>query len=157
MWKLWMLFDPRRVLVGLSVFLFALAILIHFILLSINDRAEIGDEGIDVLLRPRSTRQSGVEHRQPQGLVVRRLALIPLFPGRDFEGQHVAAAAFLRAMAIAFVGQEKPKGGQDKGPEPPLVGVGTIEVSAFQHADEKILREILGLVRRITAAADIGI
>jgi light-harvesting complex 1 alpha chain len=34
MWKLWMLFDPRRVLVGLSVFLFALAILIHFILLS---------------------------------------------------------------------------------------------------------------------------
>lgn len=34
MWRLWMLFDPRRVLVGLSVFLFALAILIHFILLS---------------------------------------------------------------------------------------------------------------------------
>jgi DNA-binding transcriptional LysR family regulator len=50
---------------------------IHFILLSINDRAEIGDEGIDVLLRPRSTRQSGVEHRQPQGLVVRRLAQSP--------------------------------------------------------------------------------
>ena len=34
MWRLWMLFDPRRVLVALSVFLFALAILIHFILLS---------------------------------------------------------------------------------------------------------------------------
>lgn len=34
MWRIWMLFDPRRVLVGLSVFLFALAILIHFILLS---------------------------------------------------------------------------------------------------------------------------
>ncbi len=34
MWKLWMLFDPRRVIVGLSAFLFALAILIHFILLS---------------------------------------------------------------------------------------------------------------------------
>lgn len=34
MWRLWMLFDPRRVLVGLSVFLFALALLIHFILLS---------------------------------------------------------------------------------------------------------------------------
>ncbi|MDN2566048.1 light-harvesting antenna LH1, alpha subunit [Aquibium sp. A9E412] len=34
MWRIWMLFDPRRALVGLSVFLFALALLIHFILLS---------------------------------------------------------------------------------------------------------------------------
>ena len=34
MWRVWMLFDPRRVLVSLSVFLFVLAILIHFILLS---------------------------------------------------------------------------------------------------------------------------
>jgi light-harvesting complex 1 alpha chain len=34
MWKVWLLFDPRRVLVGLFVFLFVLALLIHFILLS---------------------------------------------------------------------------------------------------------------------------
>ncbi len=34
MWRIWLLFDPRRVLVALSVFLFTLAILIHFILLS---------------------------------------------------------------------------------------------------------------------------
>ncbi|MEM9739689.1 MAG: light-harvesting antenna LH1, alpha subunit [Pseudomonadota bacterium] len=34
MWRLWLLFDPRRMLVALSVFLFTLAILIHFILLS---------------------------------------------------------------------------------------------------------------------------
>jgi light-harvesting complex 1 alpha chain len=34
MWRLWQLFDPRRALVGLSIFLFTLAILIHFILLS---------------------------------------------------------------------------------------------------------------------------
>lgn len=34
MWKIWLLFDPRRVLIALSVFLFSLAILIHFILLS---------------------------------------------------------------------------------------------------------------------------
>ena len=33
MWRLWTLFDPRRVLVALGVFLFTLAILIHFILL----------------------------------------------------------------------------------------------------------------------------
>ena len=36
MWRVWMLFDPRRVLVSLSVFLFVLAIVIHFILLSTN-------------------------------------------------------------------------------------------------------------------------
>lgn len=34
MWRVWMLFDPRRALVALAVFLFALAIFIHFILLS---------------------------------------------------------------------------------------------------------------------------
>jgi light-harvesting complex 1 alpha chain len=36
MYKIWLLFDPRRVLVALSVFLFVLALLIHFILLSTN-------------------------------------------------------------------------------------------------------------------------
>jgi light-harvesting complex 1 alpha chain len=34
MWRLWLLFDPRRVLIALGTFLFGLAILIHFILLS---------------------------------------------------------------------------------------------------------------------------
>ena len=34
MFRVWLLFDPRRVLVALSVFLFVLALLIHFILLS---------------------------------------------------------------------------------------------------------------------------
>ena len=34
MWRLWMLFDPRRTLVALFTFLFGLALLIHFILLS---------------------------------------------------------------------------------------------------------------------------
>ena len=34
MWRMWLLFDPRRVLVALGVFLFTLALLIHFILLS---------------------------------------------------------------------------------------------------------------------------
>ncbi|WP_456307603.1 light-harvesting antenna LH1, alpha subunit [Rhodopila globiformis] len=31
---MWLLFDPRRILVALGVFLFVLALLIHFILLS---------------------------------------------------------------------------------------------------------------------------
>jgi light-harvesting complex 1 alpha chain len=34
MWRIWLLFDPRRALVALAVFLFTLALLIHFILLS---------------------------------------------------------------------------------------------------------------------------
>ncbi|MCE4225987.1 light-harvesting protein [Methylobacterium sp. C25] len=34
MHKIWLLFDPRRTLVALFTFLFILALLIHFILLS---------------------------------------------------------------------------------------------------------------------------
>ncbi|MGA7804714.1 light-harvesting antenna LH1, alpha subunit [Bradyrhizobium sp.] len=34
MWRIWLLFDPRRVLIMLFAFLFGLAIVIHFILLS---------------------------------------------------------------------------------------------------------------------------
>jgi light-harvesting complex 1 alpha chain len=34
MWRVWMLFDPRRTLIALFTFLFTLAIVIHFILLS---------------------------------------------------------------------------------------------------------------------------
>lgn len=34
MWRMWQLFDPRTALVGLFTFLFALALVIHFMLLS---------------------------------------------------------------------------------------------------------------------------
>ncbi|TKD50950.1 light-harvesting antenna LH1, alpha subunit [Sphingomonas baiyangensis] len=34
MWRTWLIFDPRRTLVALFIFLFVLALLIHFILLS---------------------------------------------------------------------------------------------------------------------------
>jgi light-harvesting complex 1 alpha chain len=34
MWRMWLVFDPRRTLIALFTFLFALALLIHFILLS---------------------------------------------------------------------------------------------------------------------------
>ena len=34
MWRLWLIFDPRRTLVAFAMFLFVLALLIHFILLS---------------------------------------------------------------------------------------------------------------------------
>ena len=36
MWRTWMMFDGRRLLTALAVFLFVLAVLIHFILLSTN-------------------------------------------------------------------------------------------------------------------------
>lgn len=34
MWKVWLIFDPRRTLVAIATFLAILALLIHFILLS---------------------------------------------------------------------------------------------------------------------------
>ena len=34
MWRIWLIFDPRRALIALFVFLFVLALVIHFILLS---------------------------------------------------------------------------------------------------------------------------
>jgi len=42
-------------------------------LVSVDDRADIGDKGIDVLVRVRSVRQRGGPRPEPQGLVVRKL------------------------------------------------------------------------------------
>ena len=36
MWRIWQMFDPRRTLIALFTFLFALALLIHFILLVVT-------------------------------------------------------------------------------------------------------------------------
>lgn len=33
-WRIWLVFDPRRTLILQAVFLFALAVMIHFVLLS---------------------------------------------------------------------------------------------------------------------------
>lgn len=44
MWRVWLLFDPRRTLIALFTFLFGLALLIHFILLS-TDRFNWLDGG----------------------------------------------------------------------------------------------------------------
>jgi len=53
MWRIWLLFDPRRALVALATFLFGLAILIHFILLS-TDR-------FNWIEGPSATRTSAVQ------------------------------------------------------------------------------------------------
>jgi light-harvesting complex 1 alpha chain len=34
MWRIWQTFNPQRILSALAIFLFTLAVLIHFILLS---------------------------------------------------------------------------------------------------------------------------
>ena len=47
---------------------------IEILLLSVDDLAEIGDKGVDVLVRPRGLRQRGGQHSEAQGLVVRKLA-----------------------------------------------------------------------------------
>ena len=36
MWRIWRLFDPLRTMVAQAVFLFAIAVMIHLILLSTN-------------------------------------------------------------------------------------------------------------------------
>jgi light-harvesting complex 1 alpha chain len=33
-WRIWLIFDPRRALILQAIFLFALAVMIHFVLLS---------------------------------------------------------------------------------------------------------------------------
>ena len=61
MWRVWLKFDPRRVLLLLSVFLFTLAVLIHFILLSSErynwlDQAEAVESGSHIeMLDPAKT------------------------------------------------------------------------------------------------------
>ena len=44
MWRIWQTFEPRRTLTALFIFLFVLALLIHFILLS-TDRFNWLDGG----------------------------------------------------------------------------------------------------------------
>ena len=65
MWRIWLLFDPRRVLIGLAVFLFSLAILIHFVLLS-TDKYNWIDGPM--------TKQVSVNEVVPEALPSKRLA-----------------------------------------------------------------------------------
>jgi light-harvesting complex 1 alpha chain len=46
MWKVWLLFDPRRTLVALFTFLFVLALLIHFLLLGSDRFNWLGHEPV---------------------------------------------------------------------------------------------------------------
>lgn len=84
-------------------------------------------------------------------------ALVALFAGGEFEGDEEAAAAFLRALAVLFVGDEVFQRGQDEGAKAAFGGVGAVEVAAFQEAEEELLGEVLGLIGRGAAAAQVGV
>jgi light-harvesting complex 1 alpha chain len=60
MWRIWLLFDPRRTLVALFTFLFVLALLIHFIVLS--------TERFNWLAGPAPAETGAVEITQPYHL-----------------------------------------------------------------------------------------
>ena len=47
MWKVWQIFDPRRTLIAIFAFLFVLALLIHFILLSTDRYNWLDAAGMD--------------------------------------------------------------------------------------------------------------
>lgn len=51
---------------------------VRLILISVNDPAQVGDEGIDVFIRPRSLRQRGGEHKQQQSVIMRKLLYSPM-------------------------------------------------------------------------------
>jgi hypothetical protein len=88
---------------------------------------------------------------------VRRLTLVPLFAGREFKRHTGTATAFARELAVLFVGHKEFQGSQNKGAKPALFRVSAIEISAFQHVHEELLREILRLFSRITTPAEIGV
>jgi hypothetical protein len=115
-------------------------------------------------LAPQSLHDS-IEHRKRPTpfedplwrLIMGRLALIALFAGQKFERQNHTSTAFVRALAVFFVGHKVFQACQKEAPEPALSRVSAIEISPFEHAEEEFLREILRLIGRIAAPAQIGI
>jgi light-harvesting complex 1 alpha chain len=68
MWRLWLLFDPRRALIALFTFLFALALVIHFILLS-TDRfnwLQGGTSASTAMTMPQAEENSSLVARNTQ-------------------------------------------------------------------------------------------
>ena len=61
MHRLWMMFDPRQVMVGISAFLFTLALMIHFILLSTERYDWLGDPNAGGMAAV-STQQEAAPH-----------------------------------------------------------------------------------------------
>ena len=65
MWRIWKIFDPRRMLIALFTFLFALALVIHFILLSTSRFNWL--EGPQVSVVPELVQQAPAAYAERQG------------------------------------------------------------------------------------------
>jgi DNA-binding transcriptional LysR family regulator len=65
---------------------------VRLVLISVNDPAQVGDEGLDVFIRPRSLRQRGGEHKQQQGTILRKLFYSPMVTA--------ASPAYLKRMGV---------------------------------------------------------
>ena len=85
---------------------------IEMVLLNVDDITEVGDKGIDILVRGRSLRRRGGQHPESQGVVVRKLAqsrlVICASPSYiDRAGTPRAPADLLQHVCVAQVTLER--------------------------------------------------
>jgi DNA-binding transcriptional LysR family regulator len=85
---------------------------IEIVLVSVDELAEIGEKGIDVLLRGSSLRKRGGTHPDPQGLVVRKLIQSKLIAGAapeylDRVGVPRVPADLLRHACVVPINLER--------------------------------------------------
>lgn len=100
MWRLWLLFDPRRALVAVAAFLFALALLIHFILLSTDRFNWLEGAAADA-----SFSSSGAPGARPDATVGKARARPPEPRARDDAPR---SARFRTHMVSIDVAQRRP-------------------------------------------------
>lgn len=63
MWRIWLMFDPRRAFIALAGFLMVLALLIHFILLSTSRFNWIEGPSASLELQSQTTSMVAQERR----------------------------------------------------------------------------------------------
>jgi LysR family transcriptional regulator, regulator for bpeEF and oprC len=85
---------------------------IEIALVGVDELAEIGEKGVDVLLRGESLRKRGGKHPDPQGVVVRKLFQSPLIACAspkylDRAGAPRMPADLLRHACVAGIGLER--------------------------------------------------
>ena len=81
---------------------------------------------------------------------LRRRFSHPIIPGDELDiAAPLAGVPFLRGIV-----QEVPERLEQERPEPAAGGIGVLEPVTFQHHNEKILGEILRVLRGVTAPAD---
>lgn len=93
-----------------------------------------------------------------RGKAVSRLEAEMRFLAGEVQRQRrLAAAAFLRARPVTLIGEEMFQGGQKEGAEASFALVHRVEVILFEQAEEKFLRQILGVVGALALAADVSV